>query len=135
MDPKAQANLDPKLKEMYDRIMAVNIPSSAAKPTPTPAPQASPPTPTPTPPPNPISNVAVVPQMATTQATIATSFAPQAQAKPAPQKTSTSFVATVPKKNSTKLTPLLIAIGVILFFAVYTVMWIKIFNVPLPFLP
>ena len=87
MNPKA-ANLDPNLKEAYEKVMGTATP----QPTVSTAPQPS-------------GNTA----------------RPQAQV--------------VTAKNRGKLSPILIAVAVILFLIIYTLVWVKVFNLKIPFLP
>ena len=158
MDPKTATpptpgNLDPKLKEMYDRIMAINVKPSApaagqttnvvSEQTTAPQPARSTATPqagipeTPFMPPAntmPVTQVAPPPpqvKVVQTQTipTVAQAAAQKATGSP------TSFVAQTKKKGSFSLmTPLLI-LGAIIFLGVYTFFWIKFFNLPVPFLP
>ena len=87
MNPKA-ANLDPNLKEAYEKVMGTATP----QPTVSTAPQPS-------------GNTA----------------RPQAQV--------------VTAKNRGKLSPILIAVAVILFLIIYTVIWTIVFKLKIPFLP
>jgi len=41
----------------------------------------------------------------------------------------------VNKKKVVGLSPILVAVAVILFFLAYTIIWIKVFNLKVPFLP
>lgn len=41
----------------------------------------------------------------------------------------------VANKKKEGLSPILVGVAVILFFAAYTVIWIKVFNLKVPFLP
>lgn len=103
MDQKNPAQLDPKLKEAYDRVMGTvvaqrqtNDPQKTANETPPPSqPQAQ---------------------------------APKAQTTPPtliPQPTS-EFVR---KKKG--ISPVILILGVIVFLAVYAFVWLKIFNIQL----
>lgn len=126
MDPKGLPNLDPKLKEAYERVMSTSISSSApSAPTtasaPTPAPQATAPA-----------------QAAPTPAAVASSPVAAPQPTSIPQSTSAStFVAgnTPAASSGSKISPVLLVIAGIIFFAVYTLFWLRFFNIPLPFLP
>lgn len=132
MDPKnIPPNLDPKLKEVYERVMGTPVggtnPQPASQPPLPPQTQPSwapplPPPPSPIPPPPP-------PQTS----------APQ-QSRPFPvvnlpaaapkQETAVS----VPQKKS-HLTTIIFAIVGLVFFAVYALFWMRFFNLPVPFLP
>lgn len=67
------------------------------------------------------------------------SFAPTASSSPAYEKSQSSFQPSsqmvVGGKTKGKLSPILIMIALILFFAVYTIMWIIVFDLKVPFLP
>ena len=135
MNPKAPANLDPKLKETYERVMG----TSFAPATPSPAPAqprpvqttvvqepeapiaAGPIMPTPLPPINvagPDSNMVQSPQMPKTGD-------PFKEAVP-PPATVLMQGATPKKKNF--LMPVLLGIGGLIFFVAYAVIWAKVFG-------
>lgn len=138
MDPK---QLDPKLKEAYDRVMGTSTTPPAANPpaapvvNPSPAPEPIPSNPepltqTPFTPPQPVTPEPVVPNEPVT---------PQ----PAPAEPTTSveskvqingFVAADHQKKS-GISPAIVILGVIVFLVVYSLFWIKFFGVSLPFLP
>lgn len=120
MDPKLAQNLDPKLKETYDRIMGTQInpqpgtpvpavPQPVQTPTPTPQFQTQPQTPTQTA----EQQVPVSPQpgMVNINATVA-------QAKP---------VASAASKK--KMSPVIFIAAGIGFFLIYTVIWLKVFKI------
>ncbi|OGH37725.1 MAG: hypothetical protein A3B44_00455 [Candidatus Levybacteria bacterium RIFCSPLOWO2_01_FULL_38_21] len=85
MNPKT-ADLDPKLKETYERVMGTVTPTASNMP------QASTDTPK-----------------------------PQTQV--------------VTAKNRGRLSPILLAIVIVLFFIIYTFVWTIVFKLKLPFLP
>ncbi len=121
MDPKNQ--LDPKLKEAYERVMSVNTtprPQSPPPPQNQPPMSSYPPTPQPSPVgPNPSPLGESGPIVA-----------------PKPQGYSANDGAQGPmhpKKPRKKLSFPIVVLGMIIFFIVYTFVWIKIFNVSLPF--
>lgn len=122
MDPQKLSQLDPKLREAYQRVMGTSIPQPQA-----PLPQAQPQPPAPLPESQPVSEPkdAITPEPATLQPPVqATNFtvpAPQAQI--------------IPQKKKKNIMPILIGIAVLVFVAVYTLFWTKIFNFKLPFLP
>jgi|SRR6185369_1064739 len=138
MDPKAVSNLDPKLKETYDRVMGTATPGAPAG------------APAPTPPPSPMAPVnADITQAQSGAATPApTTDAQQATPSQAFNADNLRFqaaiqapagsvpvggtVAKVPGQTSSLLRILYI-IAAIVFFIVYTFVWIKVFNLPLPF--
>ncbi|MBI2031936.1 MAG: hypothetical protein HYT08_04960 [Candidatus Levybacteria bacterium] len=92
MNPKNLTQLDPKLKEAYERVMGTSVPPPAPAATPAPIHQE-----------------------------------PQS----APQ---TSNQVVVNKKRG-GLSPVLIAIAIILFFTIYTIVWVMVFGLKVPFLP
>ena len=129
MDTKQFGQLDPKLKEVYERVMGTSA-APVQKPTPFV--------------PKPSQDIPKQPAVAQTQ-----TFNPQAlqpaqpivQAQPVqpqPQfmqkpQTQTPPTQNVKKKNN--LMPVFIALGGFLFLIGYTFLWIKLFNLRLPFLP
>ncbi len=140
MDPQTQNNLDPKLKETYDRVMGTTTAPAGGQPAAAPA--AATPPPSVTPPATPAPDA--------TAAAPATGEAPQNASSSIPQTPYTadnlSFQAAIqtpvntqvplggvvaPRQNSSMLQVLYI-IGAVVFFVVYTFVWIKIFNLPLP---
>jgi hypothetical protein len=134
MNPKTINDLDPKLKETYERVMGTSFSPADPAPTPTPAPERpmqttvveQPPmnnnfeqmTPVPQPPMN------SAPEMPPLQM-------PQApnpfQEVPMPPSTVMVNGATTTKKKNI-LKPLLLIVGGIIFFVAYGVVWAKIFG-------
>ena len=88
MNPKA-ANLDPNLRQAYDRVMGTATPQPAVASTPSQTPTAT------------------------------------AQSQ--------NQVVTAKKRGG--LSPILIGIVVVLFFAIYTIIWAMVFKLKIPFLP
>jgi len=136
MDPKALGNLDPKLKETYDRVMGAAPAPGTATPTAAPAtPLATPGTqaaPT-------VAPAAPQPTTANVPSYTADNLKFQAAIQQAPPATGAAAAApvagvmpTVQHKTPPLLTSLYI-IGAIVFFVVYAYFWAKIFNLPLPF--
>ena len=139
MDPKALNNLDPKLKETYDRVMGTTTPPASTAPqTPT-APATPPAAATPSP-----VNINI--QQAAPEATAQ----PTDAASPVPSYTTdnlkfqaaiqTPMVGAAPMaglapqpQGPSSLLKILYIIGAIVFFVVYAYFWAKIFNLPLPF--
>lgn len=148
MDPKALTNLDPKLRETYERVMGTTSPA-AAMPSPTPEPTPtvadggtpahaatdtaptasdtlSPVTPElSTPPIQPPVNPWQTPQPA------GTTSAPN-PFTPTGSLPSPAAVAGQAKESS-PLLRILYIIGAVVFFAVYTIFWIKVFKLPFLF--
>lgn len=70
-----------------------------------------------------------------------TSVPAPAQALPSPAPVVSTPVQETPQnqvvanKKREGLSPILVGVAVILFFAAYTIIWIKVFNLKVPFLP
>jgi len=154
MDAQKLSQLDPKLREAYQRVMGTVIPEPAAPgQTPTPPPADAPNIPTPVPTPTPQQPV---PPVADPQPTTNPQPTPEPTAPPqpasnfvqmnsaveaAPTLNSPNFAApaapvqnTVVLKKKNTLMPLLFGIAGLVFIAIYTLFWAKIFNLKLPFL-
>lgn len=116
---KQISGLDPKLKEIYERVMNTSISSAQL----TQAATTPPPTQQP------------APQPVVTQQPAA------AQAQTIPQAPESAFisslsnVATTDTQTSNGISPILIALFAIAFIAVYTLIWVKLFHLQIPFLP
>ncbi len=111
MDQKKANQLDPKLKEVYERVMGTTV---AQQPT-TPPPAQAPSQTTQTEPPPHVVHVAA-----------------------APTHTVVSAGSVTKKENSEKKSPVSIPILIlagIVFLLVYALVWVKVFNFKLPFLP
>lgn len=140
MDPKT-TQLDPKLKEAYDRVMGTVLPQNAPKPAETPV--ASTPAPTVTPPPIPIQPPAdnrmqdvIDKQKAILKKDLESdSVSLKNNPLPPPIKTVGTFVAATPEVKKSGFPALLILVvgGVILLG--YAFFWMTFFKVRLPFLP
>jgi hypothetical protein len=131
MNPKNLNDLDPKLKETYERVMGTSL---GATPTTAPAPkmetqpvtqpvisqpQAQPATPSEIPTPSAVAD-----------STVSQVF--RADDKSAPAETTTvsspsSKSETPVKKGGNKLLPIII-IGALVFFAIYGVLWAKLLG-------
>ncbi len=139
MDPNT-TNLDPKLKEMYNRVMSTPVPpvspaggpppaSSTPDPIPTPMPSMPPAPEAPVPPP---AQTTPAPVMETPPTTEMHSAIPMPVA---PKPISAAIVGGAGKKKGGGIFPVILVLGGIIFLAVYTVFWIKFFNLKVPFLP
>lgn len=146
MDKKTQ-NLDPALKATYERVMGTNL--SQPNSTTTPPQSTVPPTQTSTPPQptTPFQNPQAVPPAPTsptpTPAPSASYTPPQPTVTAPPVSPAAKVVAAGSSdakvvaggsKKSGGLSPILIAITVILFFSIYTLVWLFVFKVKLPFI-
>ena len=135
MDPNATTNLDPKLKDMYNRVMSTPVPPPQ---TPPPAPSipapamptqpeiptpTAPPPPTPQPPPTPI------------QSEPTTEMHAAIPLPAAPKPVSAAIIGGATKSKKMGIFPVIIALAGIIFLGVYTVFWVKFFNLSVPFLP
>jgi hypothetical protein len=145
MNPKNVNDLDPKLKAAYDRIMGTTFnPQSQNQPTPQNTQVAQPVTSTPTtPPPSPVTQpeepASQNPPIMQTQ--VYTPGNPQPEPEPskpnaeqqAPATNSSVFTSSPsssPQMQKKKLNvlPMLLIIGGLIFFAVYIVVWAKVFG-------
>jgi hypothetical protein len=162
MDPNSLNNLDPKLKETYDRVMGTTTTTPPAAPTAAPtappppidAPAAAPVTAAPPAPAMNVAPAAPVEPPAPPPAPMQDQNAPVAGATAAPYtQDNLSFQAAIqqapianpalpgvqpaagvaPAAPPSSLLRILYIIGAVVFFVVYTIVWVKIFNLPLPF--
>ena len=144
MDPNKLGQLDPKLKEAYDRVM-----NAAA--TPPPPPPSAPsqtaqtsPSPTAPPPPPPASNVT----RPFLQNTPPPDIAPSPVSKPAPDHVevtqtpgpiASKFPAykagTLKAHRGGNVPTILWVLLAAVFFVAYTLIWVRVLGVSLPFLP
>ncbi|GDX62040.1 hypothetical protein LBMAG33_3500 [Candidatus Levyibacteriota bacterium] len=116
---KKTDTLDPKLKEIYDRVMNSHIskpnqPVSTPIKSPAPTPAAS-------------NQILHSTPEKTTQVFVANS-----------SKDATKNTPSIDEKNKEKksgISPVIFTICGIIFFAIYTIFWFKIFNISLPFIP
>lgn len=113
MDQKAPANLDPKLKEAYERVMGMSA---------TPAQPAS------TPPSQPAAQAAVQTQ----PQAYSSSFVGQPASGVAAGAVHTGTAAKAASGGSSIMTVVYIVAGVV-FILAYTLFWIKILNFQTPF--
>lgn len=161
MDPQKLSQLDPKLRDAYQRVMGTVIPEPQSAPAPTQTPPPAVPNPTPAPQinpqPEPIPSPAInepapsISEPPTEQSVInpqpqAANFIqmnseiPTAPAAAAPIASTPNFTAPIQtqtiavKKKNNILTPILFGIATLVFIAIYTLFWTKIFNFKLPFI-
>lgn len=115
MNPNLQ-NLDPKLKETYDKVMAAQFSQPAQKKEPvppTPSPIPSMPNPTPVASPSPVNS----------------SQSPAAQVFVASPATPTGKATNVKSPSGKKISPIIFVVLGLAFFAVYTLVWLKVFGI------
>jgi hypothetical protein len=148
MDPKTLSNIDPKLRETYERVMGTTPTSSPATPPPAPVQaDAAPQTPHEPPPeaPTPASLFSSSPSTDTPdtsafgQPAVVTPYNPETTAQtnehsmnqPLPSPASVAQAAHT--QEATPLLRVLYIVGAVLFFMVYTIFWVKIFKLPFLF--
>lgn len=114
MDPKNPNTLDPKLREVYDRVMKTQVLP------PPPAPRVSEPVKPQAPAPLPLSPVEK----------------PSAEPEKQPVSSQASaFIAKPTKeaKKGSKVTGVILIMVILIFLVAYSIFWIKFFNISLPF--
>lgn len=157
--------LDPKLQEAYNRVMGTastsNVAmanagtpaSDAASPTPPPTQSPQPPLPPKPAAPQPIPQPPVAPPPP------AATFVPPLPAEkpqedsmassmpitkvytpsPSADAATSGFVAATPQTQAEEkkhgISPVILILGGLVFFIIYTLVWIRVFNLSLPFLP
>lgn len=113
MDPKNLSQLDPKLREVYERVMGTSV--------------------------NPVKPPAASNEALTPLQNPATEPVPPQPEKPVVQPTLTavpqSSKVEMSIKPKAKISPLIIGLAAVVFLVVYAIVWIKVFNLQLPFLP
>ncbi len=149
MDPKGTSQLDPKLKEAYERVMGTNLSSSDMPPEPNPQQQPPPPPPSQQPqsqfgginPPPPHSDTP--PEF---PAEVEASIPPpvhldtSSTQQPPPVFQSYSLENSTPQEDGQTLqkqhskfavsTPILVVLGVA-FFVAYALLWVMVFGIKL----
>lgn len=118
MNPNAQT-LDPKLKETYDRVMGSQF-------TPQPGPKSTPVQPSAS---VPVSHSPMPASPAPAPAAEHAGPAPVSQVFVASPTASSSKAAVVKNSGGKKISPLIIVALGIVFFAVYAVVWLKLFAI------
>lgn len=150
MDPQKLSQLDPKLRDAYQRVMGTAIPEPPATTVP-PNPQQNEPIQAQTPDlsagkplaselqPDPVASQPVTESQPTINQQPSPAPQPAAPAESA-QTTSANFTMpvqtqTMAVKKKSGLMPILFGIVGLIFLAIYTLFWTRIFNFKLPFLP
>lgn len=125
MDYKQQfGQLDPKLKEVYERVMGTSVAS---------APKASPVPPQPVTPPMPIQMQQHSTSIAQPESLPPAGGHQMPQVPIAPQSQSPAQAASV--KLHGHISPMVWILGGFTFVIIYALAWVKIFNLKLPFAP
>lgn len=120
MDPKNPTDLDPKLKETYERVMGTVIPNPPAQ---TPSDGAQAPQSKPTS--EPIApNLAAQTNPAPIESVPSETFQPTFVPPPAVSAQTQVFSTT--KKS--KISPFILVLGAIAFFIIYLIIWVKVFG-------
>ncbi|MBI2195496.1 MAG: hypothetical protein HYU48_00415 [Candidatus Levybacteria bacterium] len=136
------AGLNPKLQETYNRVM--NTPIQGVPPTQTTsqeqqssAPLPPPPAQAASPAPSEGQSQVFTPQQPASQTVevpakeeIVTVQAPQ---EPIVDASNSQVFSS--KKKAGQISPIVMVVGIVVFLAVYTLVWVKIFGASLPFLP
>lgn len=125
MDYKQQfGQLDPKLKEVYERVMGTSVAS---------APKASPVPPQPVTPPMPVQTQQHAPPIPQPESPPPAGGhqIPQAPIASQPQ----TQAQTISVKPHGHISPVVWILGGLTFVVVYVLAWVKIFNLKLPFAP
>jgi hypothetical protein len=143
MDPKTLSNLDPKLRETYERVMGTAgtpaVTGSAPSVVPPPAVDtssqlATPLTTTPqipTPTATPVMDTQLSTPPPATNESFQTPVIPANE--PAPLPSPASVNQDVESRAASPVIRILYIIGALVFFGVYTFFWMKVFNLKLPF--
>lgn len=138
---KQLSGFDPKVQETYKRVMGTPVPSATT--------QTS--TPNPSPSIQPVQNTTQPTPAATVQPTALTATM-QNVTTPAPEVVKKEEVVTVQvpetpivsvtnsqvfssSKKAKKVSPIIVVLGIVVFFIVYTLVWVKILGAQIPFLP
>ena len=107
MNPNLAQNLDPKLKEAYDRVMGTDVRSS----------------------PEPTPKIEVKTTQFPTQPITEAPFVSPQTIKPSESFYSQTVLKPAPAKSDRKISPVIfVAVG-IAFFLLYTLIWLKVFSV------
>lgn len=114
MDQSKLSDLDPKLREAYERVMGTALAHNAAPATSTPQQDTQ------------TQAAQVVANLPTEKFTGAT--------KDATQNFMPSLIPMTDQPHKPRVSlAILVALGVV-FFAVYTIFWVKLFNLSIPFI-
>lgn len=119
MNPKTPQDLDPKLKEAYDRVMGGNFNPSAPMPNPVPPKAENPPPPPSAPAVNP------TPYSAPLATPAPADMPPLSVMSPSTAASGEQVIST---KKKSKISPIIFLLGGFVFLVIYAVVWGKIFN-------
>lgn len=142
MDPKSSAPLDPKLQEAYNKVMGTQVPATTP-----PADTTSLATPPQTMPSMPTAPTAMPTD--TSMSSMSSAPLPTPTEPTMPASTETVSVGNAPTisydnvtpaqgfsadKKKMKISPIILVIGGIVFLVVYSLVWIKVFNLQVPYI-
>lgn len=123
MDYKQQfGQLDPKLKEVYERVMGTSVSSSSKASPVLPQQPATPPTPV-----QMQQHAPPIPQQESPK--------PQEQTPAPPVLQPQTQAQTISVKPHGHISPVVWILGGFTFVIIYALAWVKIFNLKLPFAP
>ncbi len=120
MNPKTPQDLDPKLKEAYDRVMGGNFSPSAPMPNPAP-PKAENPLPT-------ASVPAVNPMPYSTPLTNPVPVDMPPLSVMSPSTTATAGQQAISTKKKSKISPIIFLLVGLVLLVIYALVWGKVFN-------
>lgn len=130
MDQKQLSQLDPKLRETYERVMGINAPQNIPPKPEAPLLPSQPEPNTPPPPQNPQSPP--IPNTPNTSRVTSAFVAGETKiSNPPPTETKPAEM----KRSERKISPVVVVLGIAVFFIIYTFVWIKVFDLKIPLLP
>ena len=136
MDPQKLASLDPKLREAYQRVMGTPLPQvqpasprgePVQPPTPSQPPVSEPEPAIPQQPPLGANNFVQMNSEVASAPTVAPSASPNFVAP--------ATASTIAVKKKSMMMPVMIGVASLVFLAIYTLFWTKLFSLKVPFLP
>lgn len=136
MDPQKLASLDPKLREAYQRVMGTPLPQvQPASPRGEPV---QPPTPSQPPVSEPEPAIPQQPPLGANnfvQMNSEVASAPTAAPPASPNFVAPATASTIAVKKKSMMMPVMIGAAALVFLAIYTLFWTKLFSLKVPFLP
>ena len=136
MDPQKLSQLDPKLREAYQRVMGTTLPQVQ------PASPRGEPVQAPTPSQPPVSEPEpAIPQQPPlgannfVQMNSEVASAPTVAPPASPNFAAPATASTIAVKKKSMMMPVMIGVASLVFLAIYTLFWTKLFSLKVPFLP